>query len=368
MTVTLGVLQQASSQANVVVATVLLNSDQILANPLATLVQPQYFNQIYSTLNLNPAQYSIGQVTLAQVPVPFESLYTYQFAVAFVQNGTPVTSQQFIGPAGAPGIAGKAGQPGQQGVAGPAGPTGPTGPQGVTGATGPFGGPPGPTGPRGATGPFGATGVRGAPGIQGFTGVTGPQGTPGVTGPQGIQGSPGVTGFTGPQGAMGYTGSIGLQGSTGQQGVQGSPGVTGHTGPQGPQGPTGTFQALANQIISIQSPSSTTPLSPGGSGTDYPGVTTSFAAQVGDILIATCNVNINGDVYVDIVENENGGSFSLIHSMQIGTGAALQCGNGGAKVVATAGTAIVKMQCFNNGGGGTLESGQLVVMQIRPSG
>jgi hypothetical protein len=173
MTITIGVLQQISDQSNVIVASVLVNSDQILANPLATLVQPVYFNQIYQTLNITPQQYAIGQVSLVQVPVPFQGLYTYQFAIRFVQIGTLVTTQQFIGPQGPPGIMGEPGAPGAIGPEGPPGPTGPIGPQGVTGVTGPFGGPPGATGVQGPTGPQGATGVRGAPGLPGFTGAQG---------------------------------------------------------------------------------------------------------------------------------------------------------------------------------------------------
>lgn len=233
MTITIGVLQQVSDQTNVVVASVLVNSDQILPNPLSTLVQPVYFNQIYATLQIDPNQYQIGQVTLAQVPVPFQGIYTYQFAVRFVLIGTPVTSQQFVGPVGPPGIAGKAGMAGAVGPEGPAGPTGPQGPQGFTGATGPFGGPPGPTGDRGPTGPFGATGVRGAPGIPGFTGAPGP------TGQIGPRGATGIQGVTGPMGNIGLQGPTGPRGATGPQGILGPLGPTGSIGPTGSLGPTG---------------------------------------------------------------------------------------------------------------------------------
>ena len=211
MTVTLGIQQQLSDQTNVVVASVLLNSDQILANPLSTLVEPVYFNQIYTTLQISPNQYQIGQITLGQVPVPFAGIYTYQFAIRFVQNGTPVTSQQFLGPQGPPGIPGKAGAPGI-GSEGPPGPTGPQGATGVMGSTGPSAGPVGATGVQGATGPQGATGVRGAPGIQGFTGaqgIPGPTGPRGTTGPTGAQGIPGIFGLQGPTGPLGATGPFG---------------------------------------------------------------------------------------------------------------------------------------------------------------
>ena len=223
MAITIGVLQQVSGQSNVVAASVLLNSDQILANPIATLVQPVYFNQIYQQLQINSNHYQIGQLSLGQVPVPFEGLYSYQFAIRFVLIGTPVTTQQYVGPVGPPGIAGRGGV---AGAVGPGGPPGPTGPAGPLGPTGPFGGPPGPVGPQGVTGPFGATGIRGAPG------------------PTGARGIDGVTGPLGPQGNSGLPGEVGPQGNAGPVGPQG---VTGPTGPFGPTGPAGT--SFTNTLV-----------------------------------------------------------------------------------------------------------------------
>ena len=145
MAITLGVLQQTSDQPNVIVASVLLNSDAILPNPIETLTQPVFFNQIYATLQITPTAYPISQLTLSQVVSQGTGIFTYQFALRFTQNGTPVTTQQFIGPQGLPGA------PGKQGPAGPAGPGGAAGRQGATGLPGP-------------TGVAGATGVPGPPG------------------------------------------------------------------------------------------------------------------------------------------------------------------------------------------------------------
>ena len=230
MAITVGVLQQQSGQTNVIAASVLLNSDSILANPIATLTQPVYFNQIYQALQIDPTQYQIGQLSLGQVPVPFEGLYSYQFAIRFVLIGTPVTTQQYVGPVGPPGITGKGGVPG---AVGPGGPPGPTGPAGPLGPTGPFGGPQGPTGIQGPTGPFGATGVRGAPGATGDQGPTGPVGPRGLVGPAGAQG---------PVGPIGPVGSIGPIGATGPVGPGGP---TGGLGPQGPTGPAGVVATYA---------------------------------------------------------------------------------------------------------------------------
>jgi len=235
MTITVGVLKQVSDQPNAVVATVILNSDAVLPNPLTALIDPVIFNQIYTQLNISPNQYSISQLTLNSVSAPFIEEITYSYSIRFVLNGTPITSSQFIGPAGPPGLAGKAGAPGAAGVGGPVGPTGPQGPQGVTGVTGPFGGPPGPTGVQGPTGPQGGTGPRGAPGIPGFTG------------PRGVTGATGPIGYTGPPGQNGLPGPTGFTGPTGPQGPQGIVGPVGPTGSVGPIGPTGAIGLPPNR-------------------------------------------------------------------------------------------------------------------------
>ena len=237
MTTTIGVQKLISDQTNVVVATILLSSDTILQNPINVLVSPVNFNQVYQSLQINSSNYQIGQLTLQTVNSPTVGTFQYTFSVRFVQNGTAVAQQQFIGPPGVqgqPGRAGLQGSPGLQGLQGATGLQGPTGPQGQTG---PSGGPIGPTGAQGVTGAIGATGPIGLQGATGPQGATGVNGINGVTGQQGPTGSIGPTGAQGP---AGVNGSTGPQGETGPQGVTGpSGGPVGPTGPIGPQGVTG---------------------------------------------------------------------------------------------------------------------------------
>lgn len=174
MTLTVGTQRQVADQPNIVSALVLLNSDQILPNPLVTLNQPDIFNQIYNQLGITNSDYDISQVSISPSTIPVFGVFTYSFSVRFIKRGTAVpASLQFIGPPG---------PPGQQG---------PPGRDGVLGSPG-AGGPPGPIGPQGPTGPFG-----------------GPPGVTGVTGAAGLQGSPGVTGVTGAMGPTGPMGSVG---------------------------------------------------------------------------------------------------------------------------------------------------------------
>ncbi len=226
MATTLGVQRLASDQAGVVVATILLNSEQILPNPLAALTDPVVFRQVYADLGIDPSTHDIGQLSIQPVQVPFSGIYTYSFSVRFYPKGTFSSSPQYVGPPGVPGSPGKAGGQGPPGFAGPAGPTGPKGSTGPPGPTGAYGGPPGPTGAVGTTGPRGATGPQGVPGPQGATGPYGFTGPQGAVGPTGLQGIQGVFGSPGPTGPLGPTGPFG---------------PTGPLGPTGPQGPVGTF-------------------------------------------------------------------------------------------------------------------------------
>jgi hypothetical protein len=135
MTTTVGVERVASDAENVINAFVLLNTDEILPNPVVELNKPEVFSQIFTTLNITPETWFISQLTLSEVTQPFSHLYAYSFAVRFVQVGTrdPQVGQ-FQGPAGAVGPVGPQGIPGI-----PGGPTGGIGPQGPTGAVGPLG-------------------------------------------------------------------------------------------------------------------------------------------------------------------------------------------------------------------------------------
>jgi len=164
MTTTLGVQKVASDKANVVSADVLLNSDEILSNPLSKLMEGTVLTSVYAQLSISMDEWDLGSVALSTVTSPFYSLFTYNFAMRFVKKGTAVVDAVFIGPPGPPGVPGGQGPVGQQG------------PQGLAGLTGP-------PGLMGATGPQGAQGVQG---VQGSTGPTGPQGPTGPTGPYGI--------------------------------------------------------------------------------------------------------------------------------------------------------------------------------------
>lgn len=175
MTTTVGVERLASDASNVINAFVLLNTDEILQDPVTKLNEPEIFSQIFATLNINPDDWFISQLTLSEVTQPFTALFAYSFALRLVQTDTRDPQLgQFQGPVGPQGPGGVQGQIGPQGPIGPVGalgPQGPTGPFGITGVTGPTGsvgptgqlGPTGPsggpTGPQGATGPVGATGV-----------------------------------------------------------------------------------------------------------------------------------------------------------------------------------------------------------------
>lgn len=234
--ITIGVQKLASGVSNVVQGTVVLSSDQLLANPYVTLFSPSIYPQVLLGLEITLDQYDLSQVSFTEVKSPFVGQFSYLFAVRFVlKNTIDPLARQFQGPPGVIGPKGPQGEPGIPGgpvgpigYTGPTGPTGPrgdTGPLGPTGPTGPHGGPPGPQGP---TGPLGPTGPRGSTGPRGNTGPIGPVGLIGPTGPTGPIGPMGLTGPLGPTGP-GYTG----------------PGYTGPTGSVGPQGPTGPVGPLA---------------------------------------------------------------------------------------------------------------------------
>lgn len=185
------------SQPTFIQATVILNSDALLPNPVANLINQ--YPEVARQLEINPNLWVISELSLIRATTPSGSQTSIYFSYTFLLRLTKT------------GVA----QPGRfQGPEGPPGPPGPVGP------TGGFGGPAGPTGPGGARGP------------------TGPLGPQGPIGPQGIQGSPGNPGLTGALGPAGATGSIGATG-IGAVGPTGAPGPLGPTGPTGPFGPTG---------------------------------------------------------------------------------------------------------------------------------
>ena len=164
MAITLGVQKVPSDKANVVSADVLLNSDEILPNPLSELMKGPVLTSIFAQLSISMEEWELGSVALSTVTSPFYSLFTYNFAMRFVKKGTAVVDAVFIGPPGPPGVPGGQGPVGQQGQQGQAGVTGSPGLMGATG----------PQGPTGVTGALGPTGVTGPQGPQGTTGPTGP--------------------------------------------------------------------------------------------------------------------------------------------------------------------------------------------------
>jgi hypothetical protein len=215
MNITVGVEKLPSNASNVVQAYVLLNTNEILPNPLVAINDSQVFNQIYSTLGISPNDWFLSQITLTQVTEPFTALYAYSFGIRLVKIGTKdPEANQFQGPVGPKGLKGVKGDPGVQGVRGS------TGPQG---STGPFGGPPGPPGVTGLPGPMGSQGPTGPRGFQGSPGQTGPVGGQGPTGARGIQGIQGIIGPTGPLGPTG-AGVAGPLGPTGPAGKGFAPG------------------------------------------------------------------------------------------------------------------------------------------------
>lgn len=139
MAVTLGVQKVASDKANIVSAQVLLNSDEILPNPLSELTKGPILTSIFAQLSLSMDEWEIGSVALSRVTSPFFSLFTYNFSMRFVLKGTAVVDAVFIGPPGPPGVPGGQGPAGQQGGQGLAGVTGPPGLPGATGPAGPAG-------------------------------------------------------------------------------------------------------------------------------------------------------------------------------------------------------------------------------------
>jgi hypothetical protein len=95
MTTTLGVQKTASDREDVVTAQVLLNSDEVLSNPLSELTKGPNLTSVFAQLSISMEDWDIGQVSLSTVTSPFYSLFTYNFSMRFVRKGTAVTSEQF---------------------------------------------------------------------------------------------------------------------------------------------------------------------------------------------------------------------------------------------------------------------------------
>lgn len=126
MAITVGVQKLASDSTDVVLANIVLTSDQILQNPIIVLGDPIIFAQIYSQLGIRPDQWVLSTVILLEVQVQLPGITAYNYSVRYTRKGS--RSRSIVGPTGARGPAGSAGFPGATGPQGPQGPQGPTGP------------------------------------------------------------------------------------------------------------------------------------------------------------------------------------------------------------------------------------------------
>jgi len=133
MTTTVGIEKLTSSASNVINAYVLLQTDEILLNPVTKLNEPDVFSRVFQTLGITPTTWFISQLTLSQVRMVQVGISVYQFNVRFVQVGTKdAQASQFVGPQGPQGIQGPQGGVGPQGNVGPSGPAGPSGPSNIS--------------------------------------------------------------------------------------------------------------------------------------------------------------------------------------------------------------------------------------------
>lgn len=137
MAITVGVQKLASESPEVVNASIVLTSDQILQNPIIVLGEPSIYAQIYSQLGIKPDQYSLSTVVLLEVQSQLPGITAYNYFAKYAKKGFKVRS--IIGPTGARGPIGAMGATGPAGSDGVLGPQGPQGPDGPTGATGPAG-------------------------------------------------------------------------------------------------------------------------------------------------------------------------------------------------------------------------------------
>lgn len=130
--ITVGVQKLASESPEVVNASIVLTSDQILQNPIIVLGEPSIYAQIYSQLGIKPDQYSLSTVVLLEVQSQLPGITAYNYFAKYAKKGFKVRS--IIGPTGARGPIGA------MGATGPAGPDGIQGPQGPTGPAALFSG------------------------------------------------------------------------------------------------------------------------------------------------------------------------------------------------------------------------------------
>lgn len=126
MAITVGVQKLASESPEVINASIVLTSDQILQNPIIVLGEPSIYAQIYSQLGIKPDQYSLSTVVLLEVQSQLPGITAYNYFAKYAKKGFKVRS--IIGPTGARGPIGAMGATGAAGPDGIQGPQGPTGP------------------------------------------------------------------------------------------------------------------------------------------------------------------------------------------------------------------------------------------------
>jgi hypothetical protein len=137
-------------------------------------------------------------------------------------SGISGADSTVAGPAGAcgvSGVCGVAGTNGSNGACGVSGVKGDTGACGVSGTASTVAGPAGACGVSGVSGVSGTIGAGGACGISGVSGVAGSNGACGVSGVSGVSGTAGSNGACGISGVSGTTGACGISGVSGIEGA-----------------------------------------------------------------------------------------------------------------------------------------------------
>ena len=162
-----------SAQSDIINASVGVNSDAIIPDPLGAFTSLNIRYLAESSLKIKSGAYNIIELALTGSTDSGLNAFYYSYYVRWARVGSQLVVNN---------IEGIQGSPGSIGPLGPQGPIGIRGLQGVEGPTGPSMGPPG---------------TQGATGAQGYVGPEGPAGQLGDTGPAGPQGNRGVQGSRG---------------------------------------------------------------------------------------------------------------------------------------------------------------------------
>jgi hypothetical protein len=127
MTTTIGATKLLTDQPGTIRASVLLNSDGVVPNPLVEVTTYPSINKIYEILGLT-RDYYLLECFLIQI-ADGAGLYGYTFLMKFGKASTKL--RDVVGPPGPPGSTGPSGPPGSPGSPGSTGPVGPQGPEGT---------------------------------------------------------------------------------------------------------------------------------------------------------------------------------------------------------------------------------------------